>query len=58
MNTEQAAPDFTGDEHWGKGGRYIVVDGKRTPAPAEQPEQADPAEAPAPAETQPAKKGK
>jgi hypothetical protein len=27
-----AAQDFTGDEHWGKGGRYIIVDGKRVPA--------------------------
>ncbi len=25
--------DFTKDPHWGKGGRYIVVDGKRVPAP-------------------------
>ena len=30
-----------GDEYWGKGGSYIVVDGKRVPAPAEpQPEPA------------------
>ena len=32
-----AQPDFTGDEHWGRGGRYIVdpLTGKRIPAPAE-----------------------
>jgi hypothetical protein len=23
---------FAGDEHWGKGGRYVLVDGKRVPA--------------------------
>ncbi len=22
-----------GDQHWGQGGRYIVVDGQRVPAP-------------------------
>lgn len=34
------ALDFTGDEHWGKGGQYVVIDGKRVPAdqvPAPQP---------------------
>jgi hypothetical protein len=30
-----SAPDFTGDEHWGRGGQYVVVDGKRVPAPPE-----------------------
>lgn len=31
-----ATPDpfaHQGDGHWGTGGRYIVVDGKRVPAP-------------------------
>lgn len=23
---------FVGDEHWGKGGQFVVVDGKRVPA--------------------------
>ena len=34
--TTETAPDpFThvGDPHWGQGGRYIVVDGQRVPAP-------------------------
>lgn len=56
MSDKSTSPDFTGDEHWGKGGRYIVVDGKRVPAPVEQPEKAG---SPAPAEQpQPVKKGK
>lgn len=38
--------NFVGDEHWGKGGNYIVVDGKRVPAPADP----DPAESVDPAE--------
>lgn len=25
------ASDFVGDEHWGRGGQYVVVDGKRVP---------------------------
>lgn len=33
-------------ETWGKGGSYIVVDGKRVPAPPETEAVAAPAEAP------------
>lgn len=32
----ESAPDpfaHVGDPHWGQGGRYIVVDGQRVPAP-------------------------
>ncbi|WP_153117370.1 hypothetical protein [Rhodocyclus tenuis] len=25
-----------GDEYWGQGGRYVVVDGKRLPAPIDE----------------------
>lgn len=44
-----AQPDFTGDEHWGRGGRYIVdpLTGKRVPAPAEVDAAADGAGQPA-----------
>jgi hypothetical protein len=41
-------PSFVGDEHWGKGGSYIVVNGQRVPAPAEDA---------APLPEQPAEKG-
>lgn len=44
------SPSFVGDEHWGKGGRYVVIDGKRVPADQV------PAPQPTPIE-QPAKKG-
>lgn len=51
---EPSAPDFTGDEHWGRGGQYVVVDGKRVPAPEPAPEAATSPAAP----TEPsAKKG-
>lgn len=29
----QPAFAYVGDAHWGQGGRYIVVDGQRVPAP-------------------------
>lgn len=34
---EQAPADYVGDEHWGRGGRYIVnpQTGRREPAPAD-----------------------
>jgi len=51
------APDFVGDEHWGRGGQYVVVDGKRVPAPPEPDTPADAAANPAPAEQTPVKKG-
>lgn len=25
-------PNHVGDAHWGKGGRYVVIDGQRVPA--------------------------
>jgi hypothetical protein len=50
-----SAPDFTGDEHWGRGGQYVVVDGKRVPAPPEPETPSAPADAPA--EQSPVKKG-
>lgn len=50
---EQPTPDFTGDEHWGRGGQYVVIDGKRVPAD-QVPAQPD--EPPAPTE-QPVTKG-
>lgn len=40
-----------GDKYWGKGGRFVVVDGKRVPAPA-------PAAPPAPTSESTSKKGK
>lgn len=35
-----AAPDYTGDEHWGKGGRYVIdpKTGKRIPAEQYKPD--------------------
>lgn len=35
MKNESKALDFTKDQHWGKGGRYIVnpLTGQREPAP-------------------------
>lgn len=53
---ETFKPAHQGDEHWGKGGRYVVIDGKRVPAPPDDTEAAPPAEAAA--VDQPAKKGK
>ena len=47
MSKQQAAPDFTGDEYWGIGGRYVVVNGKRQPAPPEPTDPAGDAQAPA-----------
>lgn len=47
----QAENDFTGDEFWGRGGRYVVdpATGKRSPAPAiEEPPAVEPAPEPAP----------
>lgn len=41
---QQPAPDFIGDEHWGRGGQYVVIDGKRVPAPPAPDEQPVPAE--------------
>lgn len=55
QTNEHASPDFAGDEHWGKGGQYVVVDGKRVPASAIPPE---PAAEPAPAAEPTPKKGK
>lgn len=55
---EPKAPNVTADPHWGKGGRYVVIDGKRVPAaavPVSQPAPA--AEVPASTPVQP-KKGK
>lgn len=31
MDQDNRLP-FAGDEHWGKGGRYVLVDGRRVPA--------------------------
>jgi hypothetical protein len=31
MNDKSVSP-HVGDEHWGKGGRFVVIDGKRVPA--------------------------
>lgn len=35
-----AAPDYTGDEHWGKGGRFVIdpKTGKRIPAERYEPD--------------------
>lgn len=35
--------DYTGDEHWGKGGRFVIdpITGKRVPAEKYQPEAID-----------------
>lgn len=42
--TDQTKLGFIGDEHWGKGGRYVVdSDGKRVPAPTEEAAPAVPA---------------
>ena len=30
-------PEKSADPHWGKGGRYVVIDGQRVPAPAALP---------------------
>jgi hypothetical protein len=41
--SKKTAPEppatFVGDQHWGKGGQYVMIDGKRVPAP-EEPTQA------------------
>jgi hypothetical protein len=52
-----SAPDFTGDEHWGRGGQYVVVDGKRVPAPPVPDVPADAPATAAPAEQTPVTKG-
>lgn len=49
-------PAHAGDAHWGKGGRYVVIDGKRVPADAAANGHAAPAAAVA--SDQFAKKGK
>ncbi len=58
--TDSKQADFTKDEHWGKGGRYVInAEGKRVPAPPVV-EETDPAAAgepapnPAPAASNPA----
>lgn len=43
---------FAGDAHWGKGGRYVLVDGKRVPAESVAP--AAPPESPVVAPSAPA----
>ncbi len=49
MDKKQA--DFTGDPHWGRGGRYVIdASGKRVPAPPVEEETAPAGEA-VPAQT-------
>lgn len=63
-NPPPLVTDYVGDEHWGKGGRYIVdpATGKRVPAPAEeQPPPTNPGSGETAAESathQPTVKGK
>lgn len=51
MDQDNRLP-FAGDEHWGKGGRYVLVDGKRLPAESVAP--AAPHESPVVAPSAPA----
>jgi hypothetical protein len=58
--SEKKLLDFTGDEYWGKGGRYVVnpATGKREPAPVvEEDVAATPAAGPESQPGQPAAKG-
>lgn len=53
-SAEPFKPEHLGAANWGQGGRFVMVDGQRVPAPPES-DTAAPAAAPA---DQPAKKGK
>lgn len=50
---EPFKPAHLGADHWGRGGRFVMVDGKRVPAPPDDTETA-----PAASTDQPARKGK